>query len=48
MRKNVKDKLVGIYAPGHYEHISVLERRHKSFQDGSGITTKTWNLSALS
>ncbi|AAC79532.1 ORF16 [Streptococcus phage 01205] len=25
MRKNVKDKLVGIYAPGHYEHISVLE-----------------------
>ena len=26
MRKNVKDKLVGIYAPGHYEHISVLEK----------------------
>ena len=25
MRKNVKDKLVGIYAPGHYENISVLE-----------------------
>lgn len=26
MRKNVKDKLIGIYAPGHYEHISVLEK----------------------
>ena len=26
MRKIVKDKLVGIYAPGHYEHISVLGR----------------------
>ena len=26
MRKNVKDKLVGIYAPGHYDHISVLEK----------------------
>lgn len=26
MRKIVKDKLVGIYAPGHYDHISVLEK----------------------
>ena len=25
MNKKYKDKLVGIYAPGHYEHISVLE-----------------------
>ncbi|MCS8613774.1 hypothetical protein EFE29_06725 [Streptococcus thermophilus] len=24
MRKIVKDKLVGIYAPGHYDHTSVL------------------------
>lgn len=26
MKSKVKDKLVGIYAPGHYEHISVLEK----------------------
>ena len=25
MKSRVKDKLVGIYAPGHYDHISVLE-----------------------
>ena len=25
MRNKVKDKLVGIYAPGHYDHTSVLE-----------------------
>ncbi|MDA3774864.1 hypothetical protein PF596_09215 [Streptococcus thermophilus] len=25
MKSKVKDKLVGIYAPGHYDHISVLE-----------------------
>ncbi|MGO3368412.1 MAG: hypothetical protein ACTILY_04920 [Streptococcus thermophilus] len=25
MNSKYKDKLVGIYAPGHYEHISVLE-----------------------
>jgi hypothetical protein len=24
MRNKVKDKLVGIYAPGNYDHISVL------------------------
>ena len=26
MKSKVKDKLVGIYAPGHYDHISVLEQ----------------------
>lgn len=26
MKSKVKDKLVGIYAPGHYDHISVLEK----------------------
>ncbi|AAF63062.1 gp89 [Streptococcus phage Sfi11] len=25
MKSKVKDKLVGIYAPGHYDHTSVLE-----------------------
>ncbi|ARU13932.1 tail protein [Streptococcus phage P7574] len=25
MKSKVKDKLVGIYAPGHYAHTSVLE-----------------------
>ncbi len=26
MKSKVKDKLVGIYAPGHYDHTSVLEQ----------------------
>lgn len=26
MNSKVKDKLVGIYAPGHYDHTSVLEQ----------------------
>ncbi|AZF89034.1 hypothetical protein CHPC642_0041 [Streptococcus phage CHPC642] len=25
MKRKYKDKLVGIYAPGHYDHTSVLE-----------------------
>lgn len=26
MKSKVKDKLVGIYAPGHYDHTSLLEQ----------------------
>ena len=26
MRNKVKDKLVGIYAPGSYDHVSVLDQ----------------------
>lgn len=47
MNSKYKDKLVGVYAPGSYDHTSVLGKR-KSFRDGSGLTTKTWDTSALS
>lgn len=47
MNSRYKDKLVGVHAPGNYDHTSVLGKR-KSFRSGSGLTTKTWNISALS
>ncbi|MDA5537994.1 hypothetical protein [Streptococcus thermophilus] len=47
MRNKVKDKLVGIYAPAHYDHISVLEKTQElaewfsnNHKDIESISTK--------
>lgn len=47
MNSRYKDKLVGVHAPGNYDHTSVLVKR-KSFRSGFGLTMRIWNISALS
>ena len=40
MNSKYKDKLVGVYAPGNYEHTSVLDQ----IQGGFGLIAKIWSL----